>query len=247
MTVAALARRFEQAFEPTQAAVLAEVVAEVRDNQVKAADFTELKGIVARLAVAQERTEVRLEQLAVAQERTEVRLEQLAVAQERTEARLEQLAMAQECTEARLEKLAVTVTGMNQELGGLSRGMSFALENEAYRRLPALLEAQHGITVSAHFMRTEISGVEINFLARGERAGHPVILVGECKLQLDERRANRREIKLLLDQFEHQAEVAQPLFPDHEVIRLVVTHYARAAFLQRAREHNVVVVQSFEW
>ena len=169
-----------------------------------------------------------------------MRLEQLAVAQE-------QLTEAQNRTEASLEKLALTVTGMNQELGGLSRGMSYALENEAYRTLPAYLEEQHGIRISARFVRTEIQGIEINFFARGERNGRPVVLVGECKLQLDERRANRREIKLLFDQLDRQAEVTQPLFPDHEVVRLVVTHYARPTLVQRARERNVLVVQSFDW
>ena len=78
MTIAALTRRFEQVFEPRQAVVLAEVITEARDDEVKAGDFTELKSIVARLAEAQGRTEARLEQLAVAQGRTEVRLEQLA-------------------------------------------------------------------------------------------------------------------------------------------------------------------------
>lgn len=254
MTMAALVRRFEQVFEPKQASVLAEVISEVRDTQAKAADFTELKGIVARLAVAEERTEARLEQLAAAQERTEARLGQLAVAQERTEARLEQLSVAQEQlteaqqrTEASLEKLAVTVAGMGRELGGLSRAMAYSLENEAYRKLPDHLATQHGIAISERFVRTEIEGVEINFLARGERAGQPVLLVGECKLQLDERRSHGRAANLVFDQLDRQAEVAQPLFPDHEVVRLMVTHYARPAFLERARARSVLVVQSFHW
>jgi hypothetical protein len=245
--MAALARRFEQVFEPKQAAVLAEVITEVRDNQVRAADFTELKGILARLAVAQERTEARLEQLSVAQEqlteaqqRTETRLEQLAVAQE-------QLTEAQQRTEVSLEKLAGTVAGMGRELGGLSRAMAYSLENEAYRKLPDHLATQHGIAITERFVRTEIEGVEINFLARGARAGQPVLLVGECKLQLDERRSHGRGANLVFDQLDRQAEVAQPLFPDHEVVRLLVTHYARPDFLDRARARNVLVVQSFDW
>ena len=48
-------------------------------------DFRELKQVVAELAEAQKRTEVRLEELAEAQKRTEVRLEELAQAQKRTE------------------------------------------------------------------------------------------------------------------------------------------------------------------
>ncbi|MBI4674349.1 MAG: hypothetical protein HY741_22120 [Chloroflexi bacterium] len=70
-------------------------------------DLGELKGIVRDLAVAQARTEARVEELAVAQARTEARVEELAVAQARTEARVEELAVAQARTEARVEELAV--------------------------------------------------------------------------------------------------------------------------------------------
>jgi hypothetical protein len=32
-----------------------------------------------------------------------------------------------------------------------------------------------------------------------------------------------------------------------EIVRLLVTHYARPVFLREAHQRNVIVVQSFEW
>ncbi|HKK99924.1 MAG TPA: hypothetical protein VJ943_06710 [Desulfotignum sp.] len=91
-------------------------------------DFEELKGIVKDLAVAQNRTEQRLEsltlrveELAQAQNRTEQRLEsltirvdELAEAQNRTEKRLEELAQAQNRTEKGLESLTARVDELAQ-------------------------------------------------------------------------------------------------------------------------------------
>jgi hypothetical protein len=261
MTNQLLIQRFETVFTPAQARVLAESITEAYADLIKAKDFSELKAIVKDLAEAQQRTEMRLEQLAEAQQRTEMRLEQLAEAQQRTDARLEQ-------TNARLDRLTEVVTGLalhvgqltqtveklvkqvaalTGEVGGLSRSMSYALENEAYRFLPAFLERQYGIILRERIIRTEMDGREINFFARGERDGRPVCLVGEAKLQLDERRQNKREAEKVFAQLQAQAETVRKLYPDCEVILILVTHYARPAFLKRAQELGILVVQSYEW
>ena len=247
VNVDSLTRRFEQVFERRQASVLAEAINDAYSQLVKTSDFNELKAITARLAVAQERTEARLERLTTAQERTDASLERLSLAQERTEARLEQLAIAQENTEKSLSKLAVTVDDLSRQLGGLSRWMGYALENESYRNLPAYLQANEGITLGERIIRTEIDGVEINVLGRGERNGRPIVVVGESKLQLDERRGNQREAYRIFGQLDKQAQVVQQVYPDHEVVRLLVTHYARPSVVKLARERGVLVVQSFEW
>jgi chromosome segregation ATPase len=275
MTNQLLIQRFETVFTPAQARVLAESITEAYADLIKAKDFSELKAIVKDLAEAQQRTEMRLEQLAEAQQRTEMRLEQLAEAQQRTDARLEQLAEAQQRTDARLEqtnarldrltevvtglalhvgqltqtveKLVKQVAALTGEVGGLSRSMSYALENEAYRFLPAFLERQYGIILRERIIRTEMDGREINFFARGERDGRPVCLVGEAKLQLDERRQNKREAEKVFAQLQAQAETVRKLYPDCEVILILVTHYARPAFLKRAQELGILVVQSYEW
>ena len=160
---------------------------------------------------------------------------------------LKELAEAQQRTELRMEELARVVTNMGQELGGLSRSMSYSLENEAYRALPAYLREHHGITVTDRIVRTDIGGEEINFFALGERNGVPICLVGESKLQLDERRNSRREAERIIDQIESKVDAVRQLYPEREMVRLLVTHYARPAIRQFLQEHNLIVVQTFEW
>ncbi len=101
-----ITRKLETVFERPQAAVLGEVITDAYSDLVKTGDFNELKAIVRDLALAQNRTEQRMEELAEAQQRTEQRVEELAEAQQRTEQRMEELAEAQQRTEQRVEELA---------------------------------------------------------------------------------------------------------------------------------------------
>ena len=96
-------------------------------------------------------------------------------------------------------------------------------------------------------MRTDIGGEEVNFFALGERNGAPIALVGESKLQLDERRNSRREAERIMAQIEDKVEAVRQLYPEREIVRLLVTHYARPAIRQFLEEHNILVVQTFEW
>ena len=212
--------RLERSFTQEQAEVLAEVISEAYDDVVKAGDFNELKEIVRELAQAQGRTEVRMEELAQAQGRTE----------------------------QAVEKLVLGIERMRQEVGGLSRSVGYALENDAYRMLPAFLERTHGLRVTDRFVRTEIAGEEINFLAHAERSdGAPVLIVGESKTRLDERRHARQQAVEVLDGLAEKVAAASKGHPDVEVVPLLVTHYARPAFLKAAQARGVIVVQSFEW
>ncbi len=265
---AALYRKFETVFEDRQAALLAETITEAYTDLVKTSDFNELKEIVHRLAQAQERTEARIESLAQAQERTEARLESLAQAQERTEARLESLAQAQERTEVRLgslaqaqerteaavqkmeaavQKLALGLTETRREVGGLSRSMSYALENEAYHSLPAFLKERFGIEITERLVRTEINGEEINFFGHALRNDAPIIIVGETKLRLDERRRGSREDDLIIEQLTRKLETVRNAYPEATLVPLLVTHYARTAFARQVEERGILLVQSFEW
>jgi multidrug efflux pump subunit AcrA (membrane-fusion protein) len=219
LSIENLTSRFEQVFTPRQAETLAVVIHDVSAGVAKSSDFTELKAVVQQLADAQRdlaqaqgRTEARMEELAQAQRdlaqaqgRTEARMDELAQAQRdlaqaqgRTEARMAELAQAQGRTEGELRQLA-------QELGGLSRSVSYALENEAYRQLPAYLATHHGIHLTERMVRTDVGGEEINLFALGERNGAPIVIVGETKLQLDRRRGTRDALERLLDQLEAKA------------------------------------------
>ncbi len=57
---------------------------------------------------------------------------------------------------------------LRREFGGFTRSYSYAFENEAYRNLLRVLKERYGIEVVERFVRTEIEGEEINFLARGK-------------------------------------------------------------------------------
>ena len=218
-----------------------------------------VEGLAARveeLAEAQKRTEQRVEELAEAQKRTEQRVEELAEAQKRTEQRLEGLAQAQEAmaqalaslaraqeeSQRQIQELARQMVEVRRELGGLGRSMGYALENEAYRMLPAFLAEKHGIQVTERFVRTYIGDEEINLFGRGRRDGKEVLIIGEVKVRLE---GGRREEAL--EQLEEKARVVQEAYPGEELVLLLVTHHAHPGILQKAQERGILVVQSFEW
>ena len=226
VTTATMVNQLETVFKPRQATVLAEVITAAYNTLVKGSDLAELKVIVRDLAQAQQRTEQRVAELAEAQQRTELQVQR---------------------TEQQIQRLVQVVEGTNRELGGLSRSMSYALENEAYRVLPALLRAQHGIEVEERIVRAEVGGKEINVFGRGTRAGQPVLIVGEVKLRLDERRGALAAEANALAELDEKIGVVRQVYPDATIVPLLVTHYARVAFLQKAQERGIIVVQSFEW
>ena len=72
-TRAVMRRKLEEVFDRRQARVLSEVITDAYSDLVKTGDFNELKEIVKEIAIAQKRTELRVEELAEAQKRTELR------------------------------------------------------------------------------------------------------------------------------------------------------------------------------
>jgi hypothetical protein len=265
MNKTAMLERLKRTFPPDQADTLAEVIYDAYNSLVKASDFNELKAIVAELAEAQQRTELRVAELADAQQRTELRVAELAEAQQRTELRVAELAdaqqrtelrvaelaegqrqliEAQQRTEERMGKLAEVVQGLAIEVGSLSRTMSYALENEAYRMLPTLLKQKFGLELEQRLVRTEINGEEINLFGQARRNGQTVLIVGESKLRLDMRSVERQNV---LDQLERKVEAVRQAYPDREIMPVLITHYARPAFVQEAEARGVQVFQSFDW
>jgi len=197
------------------------------------------------LTEAQSRTEKRLEELAVAQNRTEKRLDELAQAQSRTEKRLDELAQAQkELTEAQsrtekeVAKLANAVVQLRHQVGGLSKSVAYALENEAFRKLPLYLETNHHIHVKQKFVRKFIGGEEINLFGMAERNGGDILIVGESVLKLDDRSK--------LAQLEKNVQAVKQIF-SQPIFPLLITHFAHPEILEKAQEQGILVVQSFEW
>ena len=186
-------------------------------ESVRRDDFLELKAVVADLAEAQRRTEERLNQLAGC---------------------VDQLAEAQRRTEEEIKKLASGLRRVRREVGGLSRSVAYALENEAFRHLPSFLQERHGLEVMDRIVRAEIEGEEINVFARVRRDGQEVYLVGEVVLRLDDRAKLRQVWKKVEVVKEHYG---------GEVVPILVTHFARKDLLELAEKAGIIVVQSFEW
>uniref|UniRef100_A0A832EEN3 Chordopoxvirus fusion protein n=1 Tax=Desulfacinum infernum TaxID=35837 RepID=A0A832EEN3_9BACT len=260
-------RNREEAVTKREFNELKDVVRELAEAQMRMeARLDRLSAATLELAEAQKRTEARLEELAEAQKKTEARLdsltlkvEELAEAQKRTEARLdsltlkvEELAEAQKRTEARVEELAEAqkrtekevaslargLKATREQVGGLSRSVAYALENEAYRKLPAHLAAVHGIQVVDRIIRADVADEEINFFARARKDDKPVVLVGESVLRLDD----ASKLKSLRQKLEKVRAVT-----GEELLPIIVTHYAKPKVLEKAREAGILVIQSFEW
>ena len=270
-----ITRKLQSAFEPHQVDALLEVIGLSYNNLVKVSDFSELKAIVQDLAESQKAMGASQEAMGKSQEAMGKTLEALGESQEAMGKTLEalgesqramaitleenssqigdltgvvrELAVAQQRTEAEVEKLTFAVGDIRSEIGGMSRSMSYALENEAYRALPAFLLENHGIEVTERLIRTSVNDEEINFLGRASRDGRPVLIVGESKQRLDERRSSKREEDRIFSQLEAKAEVVRAAYPDEEITMLLITHYARPEFLRSAAARSIVVVQSFEW
>jgi hypothetical protein len=239
----ALTNELRNVFEEKQALALVKVVtkaiAESQQELVKAKDFNELKEItkqigekINELANAQQRTEVRMGELANAQQRTEVRMGELANAQQRTEVRMGELAQA-------IKSLTEVEKDTREQLGGLSKSMGYALENEAFRFLPVYLQ-NLGLEITEKFIRTEIDGEEINLFARGKKNGKEVIIIGESDLRLT--KAWKK-----IEQIERKVAVVQKNFPGVDIIKVLVTHYAKPAVAEKIKEKGIILLHSYEW
>jgi uncharacterized membrane protein len=208
----------------------------IKDAHVTREDFSELKGIVKDIGI-------KVGELAEAQKRTELRVEELAEAQKRTELKVEELAEAQKKTEIQVQKLAEGLDEMRQEVGGISRSMGYAFENEAYRFLPETLRQKYGIEVKEKIIRAGIGGKEINLFGRASRDGREVLVVGEAKTRLDD----RKDMREVLQELEDKVKAVMAEYRQAEIVKVLVTHYATKGFLDKATASGVIVVQSFEW
>ena len=253
-------KQWEESVTKTEFNELKEIVKQIEINIAKLTEaqrrseqrLTRLEQTVAKLAEAQKQSEQRLtrleetvSKLIEAQRQSEQRLTkleqtmaELAEAQKQTEKRLNELAEAQKQTEKELQKLSIALNRTRKEIGGLAKSVSFALENEAYRKLPRFLKQHYGIEVIERLIRTEIEGEEVNVFGKIKRDGREMWLVGEAVLKLDD----REKIRWVWDKVELVKEVL-----GGEVMPIIVTHFAKKDIFNRAQKAGIMVVQSFEW
>jgi len=216
-----------------------------REKSVTKKEFNELKEIVRdigktvkELVEAQKRTESRLDRL-------EQVVRELAEAQRKSESRLDgleqvvrELAEAQKRTEEEIAKLSRGLQITREQLGGLSRNVGYALENEAYRHLPSILKKYYNIETIERLIRTYINNEEINIFGKAKQDGKEVYLVGEVVLKLDDRSKLGRvwdKVRVVKEEF------------GKDVVPVLVTHFARPDVLEKAKKSGIIVIQSFEW
>ncbi len=220
MTVADLTAKLIRVFPPNQAEVLAETINDAYQDLVKTGDFTELKELVRNILVIQERTEVKVEELAEAQKQTEVALKALTEEHRQLNAEHHQT---------------------RQTVGSLANTVGLALENEAYRNLPAFPEREHNLTVTKRMIRHQIGGEEIDFLAEAKRGKTPVLIVGESKTTLAAHDVTQLQRKVEAVKAHYKKRNG------HEIVPLMIVHHAREKEIRNAKKKGVIVVQSFEW
>ncbi len=218
--------------------VLISLLEEVERQREESVTKREFQGFARQTEENFNRVWKAIEELAQAQKRTEQRVEELAQAQKRTEQRVEELAQAQKRTEEEIRKLAGGIRRTRDEVGGLAKSVAYALENEAFVKLPEFLKRTEGIEITERMIRTEINEEEINLFARGRKDGKEVVLVGESVLKLDDMSKLRT--------VERKIKAVKGLLKG-EVIPVIVTHFAKKKVLETAKKKGILVVQSFQW
>lgn len=166
------------------ARVITKALSKIHDelaNSVNKHEFNELKEIVADLAAAQHRTEMRLESIAQ-------KFDELAEAQRKTEIRLEELAEAQHKTEETLSALIKRVDNIEIQLGGLSMVVGYGLEDKLYQHINKFIQKVFLVEPINTILRKYINyddgrTDEVNIYTECKAGNAEILVVGECKAQ----------------------------------------------------------------
>lgn len=217
------------------------------EELAEAQDRTDMS--IKELTESQKRTDVSIKELMESQKQTDLSIKALTEAQMRTEKKVEALTEAQHRTEGRVDKLSEALTKLTENVsdlrstvGGMQRTMSYALENEAYRKIPALVKDRFGFITEEKIIRKYVGDVEINLIAKGHLNGEPCLLVGESK-----DRIQPKQIESLIDELDGHVQLAQEAYGIKNVLRLLVTHSAHDRAVEALKREGIEIIQSFEW
>jgi len=157
---------------------------------------------------------------------------------------------AQERTEKIMDELAKVVKNLAEgqeriieELGGLGITVGYTLENEAYKKLPALLEKDFGIQIKQRLVRKYITdnkgkANEVNIFGHGEKHGKEVTIIGEAKAQLSNNKVDdflRKKVKRLDGLF-------------GEVFLVLVTHMITSPEVEEyVKNKGIVLYYSYDF
>ncbi len=131
-------------------------------------DFSELKGIVSQLAVAQKETETAVKELFIAQKETETAIKELFIAQKKTEERVEELAVAQKKTEENVKELTIEVRKgfkqLNAKIDTVSTRSGRRTEDTIRNALEEILKTTNFIVKREHIKDDELGEFEIDIV-----------------------------------------------------------------------------------
>ncbi|MEM7538469.1 MAG: hypothetical protein AAF639_40250 [Chloroflexota bacterium] len=252
-----LAEKFMPAFTEQQSDILADVITEKFENNVKVSDFTELKEIVARIGEKQDRLTAAVEELVTSHQEMRESQQEMRESQQRMQDAIEKMSASivslnenqtvlfenQNQMQKDIGSIKATVGNLNKNVSGLGESLGYSLENEAYRLLPAYLERKHNIKLSEPMLRRYVYDQEVNILGVGTKDDEPIILVGEAKARLGTNHfAQLWHHVSLVHKAQEEGEIAEG-----EVIPIFVTHMARQQAVRKANREEVMIVHSFEW
>ncbi len=234
--------------EPQLKTVLWTILEEIeqhREAAVTKSEFMELRDLVKELAVAQKSLGQKVELLIEAQTGTQKSLfemQQVIIEMQHAQTEMQKSLIEIKQEQIKMQKEIAELTRHSritrQQIGGLARSVSYALENEAYRALPLYLQDNYGIRIEKRFIRTSIGELEINLFAHAQKDDKEVLVVGESVLRLD-------DISKLLQ----VREQIKALKECHElpIIPVIITHFAHPGIQHQAESEGILVIQSFEW
>jgi hypothetical protein len=184
--------RLLQVFTEPQADVLAQVLIESHAELVTRADFHELTEVVHNLAVAQNRTEQRVEDLAKSQLEMQVSLREMqssqAAMQESMTTMQESMTTMQESMTTMQSSMATmqwAITDLAKQVGGLSNAVGANLEDFACDLVPELLEKYWRFVTKStgpeEITTTDNASREFDVVVRGTIDGKPVTVLCETK------------------------------------------------------------------
>ncbi len=120
--------------------------------------------------------------------------------------------------------------------------MGYFLENEAYKKLPALLKSDYGIEITHRLKRDYVKVApnryeELNIIGKGKKNGKEIWIMGECKTQLKKKDIN--EFMRKLSRIKH-------LFPEDKLF-VIVTHQAPPPVQEYAKEKGIKLYFSWQF
>lgn len=147
-----------------------------------------------------------------------------------------------ESLEEIFEDMQRKLKGVSQYIKELEDVMVFQLEDRAYISLPKLLESDFGVRLKERLVRRYIKTnkgetMEINIIAKGEKDGKDVYIIGEAKANL-----SMRHVVDFIDRLEDLKETFQM-----DIISIMVTYMAEPEVKEFAKSKGIKVYYSYDF